>query len=288
MLGGLWSSHLCTRQHVSNELFHITDWMPTIVHLAGGRITDPTVDGVNQWPALCRNGPSPRKEVLINVDQVSSYRSLIIGDWKLVNGSPLKGVYDTWLSEGNDRTEANEALAGDGEDYDDQCGSGTGSGYGESVVASLVGEALSAYPSESGPLSVQRAERLRSQSAWTCNGVPHLKCDAQKGPCLFNVVQDPCERFNLARIYPEVVNCLHERLEYFESVTELPRNRPDDRRSDPRYFNETWTWWFDELGLDRDPHALTELIQLDGIADAVYENFGDALDTMAESRLGEL
>lgn len=260
--------------------------MPTIIYLAGGRITDPSLDGVNQWPSLCHGEPSPREEVLINLDQLAPYRSLIIGDWKLVNGSSLKGVYDTWLGDANDRTEANEALAGD--DYDDHDCSGAGSGYGETVVASLVSEVLSAYPSECGPLSVQRAEQLRSQSEWTCNGVPHLKCDTQKGPCLFNVVQDPCERFNLAKIYPEVVHCLGERLEYFEGVAELPRNRPDDRRSDPRYFNETWTFWFDDLGLDRDPHALTELFQLDDMADAMYENFGHALDTIAESRLGEL
>lgn len=283
MIGGMWSSHLCARQSLTNELFHITDWLPTIVHLAGGHVTDPTVDGVNQWPSLCRGEPSPREEVLINLDQVSPYRSLIIGDWKLVNGSALKGIYDTWLSEDNDRTEANEALAGDG----DGCDS-SGSGYGETVVASLVAEVLSAYPGPRGPLSVQRAELLRSQSVWTCNGVPHLKCDTQKGPCLFNVVQDPCERFNLARTYPEVMDWLGERLEYFESVAELPRNRNDDRRSDPRYFNETWSYWFDELGLDRDPHALTELCQLDEMVNAVYENFDNALDTLSETRLDEL
>ena len=46
---------------VSEELMHITDWMPTLLHLAGRDITDLDVDGVNQWESINRGTASTRK-----------------------------------------------------------------------------------------------------------------------------------------------------------------------------------------------------------------------------------
>lgn len=287
MIGGIWSSHLQARQRVSTELFHITDWLPTFVHLAGGQINDPTIDGINQWPSLCRDAPSDRKELLVNIDQASPYRSFIWGDWKLVNGSALKGVYDAWLSETNDRTQINAALAAD---------------YGNTITGSCVNGILADYcdAATSPPLTAWKAQQLRSKTTITCNDVPHTKCDTQTGPCLFNIAQDPCERFNLAKVYPELVEMLGERVRAYDAVAEVPRNRPDDRRSDPRYFNETWTWWFDELGLDRDSNALTELFQLQtvdvgtdanaalkSLESGLFQNFNNALDTVSDAALEE-
>ena len=37
---------------VSNELMHISDWYPTLVHLAGGDLEDLDVDGYNQWDTI--------------------------------------------------------------------------------------------------------------------------------------------------------------------------------------------------------------------------------------------
>lgn len=257
------------------------------MHLAGGQINDRTIDGVNQWPMLCGNAPGARKELLVNIDQASPYRSFIWGDWKLVNGSALKGIYDAWLSETNDRSQVNAAMAAN---------------YGRTITTSLVNDILGDYcdaASTTPALTPWKADQLRAQTLLQCNDVPHTKCDTQKGPCLFNIAQDPCERFNLAGVYPELVELLGARVRQYDAVAEVPRNRPDDRRSDPRYFNETWTWWFDALGLDRDANALTELFQfqpvLDGVSgvadvgatadlveDGLFRNFANALDTMAD------
>ena len=41
-------------------LFHISDWMPTFVSLAGGTLAPGEVDGVDQWSTLSTGAPSVR------------------------------------------------------------------------------------------------------------------------------------------------------------------------------------------------------------------------------------
>ena len=53
------SSSLLKRTGKVDDLIHITDWMPTFIHLAGGKpLTG--IDGVNQWPTLSNGAPSQR------------------------------------------------------------------------------------------------------------------------------------------------------------------------------------------------------------------------------------
>lgn len=39
---------------------HITDWMPTFIHLAGGNTSNLQIDGVNQWHSISKNNASSR------------------------------------------------------------------------------------------------------------------------------------------------------------------------------------------------------------------------------------
>jgi arylsulfatase A-like enzyme len=47
-VGFVHSNRLERRGSVSRALIHVTDWYPTIVHLAGGTVTDLNLDGYNQ------------------------------------------------------------------------------------------------------------------------------------------------------------------------------------------------------------------------------------------------
>ncbi|XP_049518265.1 arylsulfatase B-like [Dermacentor silvarum] len=65
----LWSPLVTRNRRVSHQLMHIVDWLPTLYRAAGG---DPSkmkrLDGHDMWLQLCADLPSPRVELLYNID----------------------------------------------------------------------------------------------------------------------------------------------------------------------------------------------------------------------------
>lgn len=84
----VWSSLIHQRPRVSNELMHITDWLPTLYSAAGGDITglDPEIDGIDQWPTFAYDLPSARNDVLLNIDESTRNAALRFYNWKLIVG----------------------------------------------------------------------------------------------------------------------------------------------------------------------------------------------------------
>lgn len=230
-------------------MIHISDWLPTFVGIAGGNITEP-IDGHDVWGSLNYDTASPRTEILINLDDETPYSSLISGDWKLIVGTTSAGKYDTWLGAIN-RTERHPMFAK----------------YGSSILQSPVGKALWPFSvSEDNQvedlLSPIGIERLRQNGRITCNDVPLStstlsQCNPLRKPCLFNITEDPCERRNLAAAHPDIMLDLSRRVQEFRDKSVAPRNRPADLRSNPATFNNTWTWWYDELGIIDESQATT-------------------------------
>ncbi|MCX5478595.1 arylsulfatase [Kaistia geumhonensis] len=67
---------------------HVVDMLPTLARQAGAS-TDGTkpLDGIDQWQAISTGAPSPRSEVVYNVEM---FRGAVRdGDWKLVWNTPL-------------------------------------------------------------------------------------------------------------------------------------------------------------------------------------------------------
>jgi arylsulfatase A-like enzyme len=68
---------------IVNGLIHVTDLYPTLL-VAGGAKLDQrkALDGFDQWPAIRDDKPSPRKEVLLSVEDLRG--GIRMGDWKLI------------------------------------------------------------------------------------------------------------------------------------------------------------------------------------------------------------
>jgi len=84
-----WPARLTPR--VVNQPLHMVDIMPTALALAGAEANpaDKPLDGVDIWSTLAEGKPSPRDDILVNVE---AFRGAIIKDnWKLVKIALLPG-----------------------------------------------------------------------------------------------------------------------------------------------------------------------------------------------------
>jgi arylsulfatase A-like enzyme len=73
---------------VVTGIVHVTDMYPTILALAGAKMEQPKKpDGMDIWPALAEGRPSPRTEVLLNVEDFGG--AVRVGEWKLVARTTL-------------------------------------------------------------------------------------------------------------------------------------------------------------------------------------------------------
>ena len=102
-----------TVNHVTNNLMHVTDWLPTLYEAAGG---DPSelrgIDGISQWKSLISGGESPRREVLLNINELfkpldgESKESLGKGGIDLLEGSGVKNLTESSLESDLGRRES--------------------------------------------------------------------------------------------------------------------------------------------------------------------------------------
>jgi arylsulfatase A-like enzyme len=77
-----WPGHIPAGGTV-NEMMHAVDWYPTLASLAGASTARcKPLDGLDLWPTIAGGKPSPRTEVVYNIEP---YRAAVRqGDWKLV------------------------------------------------------------------------------------------------------------------------------------------------------------------------------------------------------------
>ncbi|CAL4169249.1 unnamed protein product, partial [Meganyctiphanes norvegica] len=76
-------------QQTSEQMIHITDWLPTLASAAGAMRWVPNgLDGKNQWPSLNGRTPPPRDTFIYHLDDHHFMRGGIrMGDYKLLMGN---------------------------------------------------------------------------------------------------------------------------------------------------------------------------------------------------------
>ncbi|XP_067935377.1 arylsulfatase B-like [Watersipora subatra] len=94
--GFIWSPLLQKSGRVSNQLIHVSDWLPTIMHIAGGspEFNKTELYGMNMWDVLSLDLPSPRHEIVHNYDKTSG--ALRQGDYKLILIGKEKSFTKQW------------------------------------------------------------------------------------------------------------------------------------------------------------------------------------------------
>jgi len=77
------------KHRITKELFHIVDWYPTILAIAGYSDQLPNIDGYNQWLSLSVGWPGPRLGLVYNINNALRFTAAIrIRNWKLIWGYP--------------------------------------------------------------------------------------------------------------------------------------------------------------------------------------------------------
>ena len=77
-----WPGHIKPGS-TATGMIHVVDMYPTLAHLAGASTAKGLpLDGMDVWPVMCENKPSPRTEIVYNIEP---FRGAVReGDWKLI------------------------------------------------------------------------------------------------------------------------------------------------------------------------------------------------------------
>lgn len=243
----IWAKNI-PKNRVYDGLFHLSDVLPTLTEAAGidlGCYTS-NWDGVSQWSTLLDEDDEdgPRTGFLYEIDQIFSYYAIQEGGYKLVNGTTSNGIYDGYLG--------NFVLDSPRQDLD---------AHFDAIQESTTNQVLSQYSSDD--LTKDLVAELLDEAKVVCQEPDRsLKpCNATLAPCLFKIDDDPCETNNLAETSEgkQILQVLTALIEEQYKTALPPRNRDNDPRCDPMYYNYTWTNWFDQLAISGVPVSGQEI-----------------------------
>ncbi|CAL1286136.1 unnamed protein product, partial [Larinioides sclopetarius] len=143
------------------------------------------IDGVDMWEALLEDSPSPRTNMLQNLDPIDGTSAFRLIDLKVVNGSAPNG-FNSWYGpsglEGFKGPATFEWVFKNG---------------------SVVGQVLKKMGMWIAENPRDTYERLRIKCQKPPPENAYTGCQADKNPCLFNITADPCEYKNIADEHPE-------------------------------------------------------------------------------------
>jgi arylsulfatase A-like enzyme len=78
-----------------NGMMHVVDMFPTLTGLAGTKLgKGKPLDGMDVWPTISKGAPSPRTEIVYNIEPFRG--GVREGDWKLIWRTPLPSAIELY------------------------------------------------------------------------------------------------------------------------------------------------------------------------------------------------
>lgn len=141
--------------------------------------------------------------------------------FKFVNGTYSNGSYDGWYGQPNT---SDQTLS------DDQ------------YIDLVLQTEITRWAGET--ISRDTIKYLRKHARVNCNHQPEAnKCNPLKRPCLFDIINDPCELNDLSHKFPMKFRELRSTVQTYRRLATKPRNKPADPAANPANFGGVWTWW---------------------------------------------
>lgn len=89
-----WPGHIKAGGTV-DQMIHVVDMYPTLAGLAGASTAKcKPLDGMDMWPTISEGKPSPRTEIVYNVEPFRA--GIRQGDWKLIWRTPLPAAVELY------------------------------------------------------------------------------------------------------------------------------------------------------------------------------------------------
>ncbi|GAU92446.1 hypothetical protein RvY_04524 [Ramazzottius varieornatus] len=208
----IWSPLLKKRGRVTNQLWHSSDWLPTLYEAAGGDLNDLTphkLDGMSQWKSI-QSGLNygPRKELPNNIDSLGHQYAMLYEDqygglYKVIGGNVMDNSYLGWWAP-----------------------EGTNAGRNDEVPD----------------------WKTWTPVAVNCNfpeGIEVNPCRPNVSDCLFDLTNDPCELNNIAESYPAMLKLIQGKIQGYNASSYPAAIKGYDPASNPDNWEGWWVPWKD-------------------------------------------
>ncbi|XP_054267267.1 arylsulfatase B-like [Macrosteles quadrilineatus] len=226
----VWSPLIANPSRVSEELMHVTDWLPTLLRAAGYQKPLTYIDGVDQWLSICYDLPSPRTSLLLDLYDTNNMRSIIMGHYKYIYGAT------SYLQYNDDAADHSSYL------NHDSITSRNIPSYDVTQVTTsktwVQTKKLRKYR-----LPSSQVIKLRKKATISCERKDTSPLNCDDTPCIFDLAEDACEQENIFWKYPILGVFMGAVLDNYK-LDAIPDDMIFfDLDSDPEKFNGTWDNW---------------------------------------------
>lgn len=225
----VWSPLLGNRSpRVSTQLMHVTDWLPTLVHVAGGDAKTlgdlADFDSYNQWHTISKNLVSPRKSITHRFDLARQNFVILLGNYK---GFIAKHSSIDW-----ERKSAWFPLVGIDLKQSSKFEKRVSSGEAYKVLQRFHGSGF------------KLTDPTRRGAELECPPIPKPReCHVGRGPCLFDLANDPCEQDNVVDKYSAILANMKQIIIYGDSYVPWENDKMGDSDADPGLYGGVWVPW---------------------------------------------